>query len=522
MRLVAERARRNMEALSLYEPLPSQGAFHASLSSERLLRGSNRGGKTLPAAVEVARAVTGQDPSRKYPLTGGRCFCVGKDETHVGQVMWRKLGRAGAFQIIRDQSTGLWRSYRPWLDGGRASEVKPSPPLIPPRLIKSVSWYDKKEGIPKIVTLHNGWELVFYSSKGTPPNGADIDLAWFDEEIVVDEWYPEISARLLDRCGRFFWSATPQAGTEQLYVLHERATDPALRDGKVEEFVVLLNDNPHISEEQKAAFVQKLSEDERKVRVGGEFIITSFRVYPEFQATVHCCDFFPVPGDWTRYAAIDPGHQVCAVVFLTVPPPEDQARGRHVYVYDELYLRRCDADKFGKAMAERCQGQSMRMFLIDHQAGRQTEMASGETVEVQYSRSLRKHKVTSVAGGHAFAWPPSDLKAGIESVRDWLRIGEGGRPTLQILKDRCPNLLHELKYYHFRRQQNRITDEPEKKNNHAVDCLRYLAVSGLRYVRPRVSVKTDDSAVRAYRDKRKRKRDKSDGPMVSLGPGGPS
>src|SRR5262245_38861411 len=48
--LAAELARRRMEALNLYEPLPAQAQFHDSGVRVRLLRGSNRGGKTLPAA----------------------------------------------------------------------------------------------------------------------------------------------------------------------------------------------------------------------------------------------------------------------------------------------------------------------------------------------------------------------------------------------------------------------------------------------------------------------------------------
>src|SRR5579859_4814531 len=110
--IISEYASRRTEALRLYEPLPSQERFHSSAYQERLLRGSNRGGKTLPAAIEVARAVTGQDPFGKYPKSGGLCVCVGKDGAHCADPMWRKLARAGAFRIIRDLDTGLWRAYR--------------------------------------------------------------------------------------------------------------------------------------------------------------------------------------------------------------------------------------------------------------------------------------------------------------------------------------------------------------------------------------------------------------------------
>ena len=115
-RTLAEMARRAAESLKLYEPLPSQAGFHSSMAAERIMIGSNRGGKSLPGAIEVARAVTGTDPYGKYPLRDGRFYCIGRDGRHLGAVMWRKLGRAGAFQIIRDKDTGLWRAFRPWTD----------------------------------------------------------------------------------------------------------------------------------------------------------------------------------------------------------------------------------------------------------------------------------------------------------------------------------------------------------------------------------------------------------------------
>lgn len=107
--LLGEIARRRQAALFLFEPLPAQEAFFASQAGERLLRG----GKTLPAAVEVARAVTGQDPHNKYPLRDGVAIGVGWDLQHRADVMWKKLSRAGQFKMIRDPETNEWRAFRP-------------------------------------------------------------------------------------------------------------------------------------------------------------------------------------------------------------------------------------------------------------------------------------------------------------------------------------------------------------------------------------------------------------------------
>ena len=55
----AERKRRGSEGLRLYRPMPSQLDFHASMASERIVRGGNRSGKSMSAFAETASAATG-------------------------------------------------------------------------------------------------------------------------------------------------------------------------------------------------------------------------------------------------------------------------------------------------------------------------------------------------------------------------------------------------------------------------------------------------------------------------------
>ena len=519
--LLAERARRKIESLRQYEPLPAQAEFHKSTARIRVLRGSNRGGKTLPAAVEVARAVTGRDPHNKYPKENGRWYCVAKDLKELGEVMWPKLAKAGAFKIIRDLQTGLWRAYRPWdpADAVREGEVKRAPPLIPPRLIKGISWHNKGEGQPSLVRLHNGWELSFYSSLGKPPHGSDINGWWFDEEIVDGEWLPEMSARILDRHGCGIWSATPQAGTEQLFELHERAERERHRENpSCREFFISLANNPHITDQAKKALAEDLqSEEEYRVRIEGEFAITSFKVYPEFRMEVHGVDWFEIPGDWCRYAIVDPGHQVCAVLFAAVPPP---GHGNHVYLYDELYLRDCDAIKFAEAMARKAVGQTIQAFIIDPNMAAYTEVGIGKTVLQQYTDALREKRVASVATGHSFHLAMDDITAGVLKVHGWLRVREDGKPKLLVLRDALPNFEWEVKRYYKKRENGMVTDKPnQKRNNHLMDDLRYLAMYDPKYIRPKGRSGKPDGALAALRAKQQRARERNGPRSVNLGPG---
>lgn len=518
--IVAELARRQVESLRLYESLPEQERFHFSRARIRLLRGSNRGGKTLPAAVEVARAVCGFDPHGKYPKTDGRWFCVGKDLKHIGQVMWRKLGRAGAYKIIRDPITKQWRTYRPWepQDLMRHSGARPAPPLIPPRLIEEIGWENKKEGIPNVVRLRNGWEISFFSSLGKPPQGSDIDGWWMDEEIVDPEWFPEMSSRTLDRQGVGIWSATPQSGTDQLYELHERAEKcMTLEDRPVEEFVILLKENPHIQEKEKRELAENLSEEDKAVRIEGDFAIITMKVYPSFSMYVHGVDYQVIPQDWTRYMIVDPGFQVCAVLFCAVPPKEF---GDHIYLYDELYIHGCDAAKFGEQVSRKAVGQYFQAFIIDPHMGIHTEMGSGKTVSRQYSDALRRHNIASHTTGNDFILGSDDVQAGLLAVQEMLRIRPDGTTRLRVLKDALPNFEYEIKRYHRKRENGVVIDKPDqRKRNHLMDDLRYMALYNPRWVKPRVGVAHASGAMKALRQKQARQRQKSGGNHVNLGPG---
>ncbi len=519
--LIAEADKRSIEALRLYEPLPSQLAFHMSMSRQRISRGSNRSGKTTVTVAELAMAATGQHyQPGKYPETDGRAIVVAKDLEKVGEVIWRKLGRAGAFKIVKDPVTGKWRAHRPGTDPP-SLKTKPAPPLIPPRFIKDIAWDSKKGGIPKKVILKNGWEISFYSSKSDPFSiqGMDVDLILFDEEIVHQDWYPEAMPRLADRMGRFMWSATPQTGTQQLYDLHLRAEswteevehEPARASEvpPVTEHFMSIFDNPHLTAEAKRDLEESLDDEEKRVRIFGEFAITGIRVYDAyfFPRGIHGVDAFPVPTSWTRYAFIDPGHQVAAVLFAAIPPekapysPEVDAGlyGDFIYFYDELYLRNCDANRLAARMRAQIGGQEIYEFVIDHHGGRLTEIGSGKTPEQQYREAFRLAGVTSTKTGHSFTYGSDDLDGGILRVKEFLRVRPDGTAKIRFLRGMCPSAISELERYQWKVANGVITEKPLKRNDHQCDNLRYcVMLPGLRYRKPKVATSRNSSAYEAF------------------------
>jgi hypothetical protein len=525
---LAEMVKRRREALKLYWPLDIQDEFHKSQILIRLLLGGNRGGKTTPAAVEVARAVTGQDPYGKWPKTDGNFIVVGKDGSHVGKVMYPRLFlRRRNFLTIRDRETGLWRSWRPWdeWDVANKDQAKPAEPLIPKRFIKEISWYSKKDNIPRIVRLLNGWELYFFSSESDPPGGFAADGAWFDEEILRgQEWTEEVMARLIDRQGRFIWSATPQNATEELFNLHNQAEEEAsMEKPNVKEWLTHIDQNYYIPTEAKDKFKERMrrrGDDSYQVRIEGKFAIEGFRVFPEY-GDHHRRPRFEVPKDWCVYPVTDPGRQVCAVLFIAVPPPTHPEYGRNVIFMDECYIRDGDARKFAQGVKDKLRGREPRAYVIDDQEGRKHDTGSGRMIRDQYSRALKRKRIPSIDTGYGFVSGNPDPSGNREALREWMIPDEEGFVRLIVFDD----LIHfdrEMKGYHYKRTAGVLTDQPVKKHDHLVDAAGYGAGLGLRYRRPpKVLSPTDRSVIRAFRKKQKQRR-KAQGEgkknFVNLGP----
>jgi hypothetical protein len=501
--VLAEILARRREALKIFRPMPTQEAFFASDAGDRIAIGGNRSGKTTVSCIEIARAVTGQDPHDKYPKTNGTCILVGLDLTHCSKVFYKKLFKPGAFRIIKDEITGESRPFVPDDpdDARRVYDSKPAPPLIPKRFyeFKKIAWENKKDEIPKTIPLKNGWSIHFFSSKGAPPQGWNVDLVGFDEEIEHPLWYPEMSARLLDnrtvdpitgkvRSGKFIWSATPQTGTQILYDLASRAEKwEGEPNAPIAMFEFGMLDNKYVADAAKQEFMAKFADnpDELAVRVHGKFALLGSRVYSEFAPRgAHGCETFIIPDDWTVYCAIDPGRQVCAVLFAAVPPPRHEMHGQLV-IFDELYIKRCNAQIFADTFVQRVSGRPIEFGIIDHRAGRMTEIASGRTPEEQYTAALKAKRFAFEKGGTSFVWGADDVKAGIQEVHNALHIVDG-KPRLVVMREKVPSLLWEMERYSYRKlPSGLVTDEPVKMHDHLCDCVRYLASAKLKYVKPR-------------------------------------
>lgn len=522
----AELHERKIEALRLYRPMAHQAEFHQCRASERIVLGGNRGGKTLAVSVEAARAATGQDPFEKYTARDGNLIIIGRNWPHIGMVCYPMLFKAGAYKIIKDEATHQWRSYNPTTDEARKGEAKPAPPLIPPRYVKDTSWVLKSAGYAQKVNLTNGWTVYFYSSEGEPPQGFQADLIWIDEDVANESWVPEMQARLADRKGRLVWSAMPHSKNDALLGLSERA-DREIEQGKenpdIVKFTFRFLDNAHIDQDEKRKNIERWSAlglDELKMRAEGEFTTESTLMYPSFNKAVHILsreELPVVPDDWTRYVAIDPGHAVMASIFGAVPPDDS-----FLLIYDELYIRNCNALIWGEAFAEKCKHQNFRAFIMDMHGGTLRDLGSGRLPHELYTEELKKRKIRSEATSYGFIPGSDDIPARTALVRQLLHIRGDGTVRLKVHEGSCPNLLREMKRY--RKKTTRVngqvyvTDEPYTRGDvHAVQSLEYLCAYEPRYHKPPKSTGPDPWWVKWMEERRQRQR-QTESRGVNLGP----
>lgn len=502
--LAKEKLLRLIEPTKLYEPMPEQERFHRSKAKQRILRGSNRAGKTLTACVELAWIVSNRHPYLKFPKEG-RAICVGSDEKHIGHTMWDKLvNPITKLRMIKDEYTREWRVYKHWEDKHREREARTMLPLIPKRLIEKVSYRDKGTNCPSVVKLTTGWELWWFTGGSNPPRGLDVDYVWFDEEIANPEFHRESMARLVDRGGRFVWSATPQTGGPSMYDLHgvcESYIQKKVENPPAEEFHLTIDGNRYLDPAEVESLKETYKDDPEafRVRILGEYAADAFRVYPTFNVSNHVIEPINIGDDWARFLSIDPGHVTTAILFWAVPPD-----GKHAYIYDELYIRDTNDSEIAAKVKHKATGFNFQAFVMDYHGSIRTEM-SGLTIGQQISEQFRKEGLVSNATGSGFITPSGSIESGLSKVREWLAPTADGKPFLQIFNGGADNLIREMKRYLKKVVHGVPTDTPNQSGVHAVDALRYAAVHGLKYHKPRKENRILNPVL-AWRKARRKKR----------------
>lgn len=448
---LVELERRSKHELSVYKPgqLPgwNQYSFHQSQDTYRLLFGGNKSGKSYSAAAEISYWATGKHPFRSVPEPPNTVWVISVE-----------------YETIK---TGIYYHLRRLIPDWELEHVGPKVP---------------NTNLPSFIKLKNGSEITFKSAKGDDRKkfqAATVDLISIDEEVSGDLW-DELQARTLVSGGQFIISATLLESYEWIVDLEERAEkkEPGYFITRLETDV-----NPYIHTDTLNRLKKSWSKEIQDVRIKGRSKRATGLVYNTWKDTSHWIAPFKIPLDWPRWTALDPGIRTFAVLWIAVGPDNK------AYAYRELYCHGEPLYEIAKSIkeAERWKFNEELSFRYNHyvwdEAEESEHMVSRVIDDKRNSRLITGDEgvMDQLALRYGISCTPAqkELRPGIEDVRWWLDNQEDGKPGLQIFNT-LEHFYWEIKRYRIRsketrKESNEPIDQPIRKDNHLMDCIRYLA-----------------------------------------------
>ena len=432
---------RKSRKILYYEPYDKQLTFHSSTCKTRAFFGGNRTGKTTSGGMEFLFHITGLYP-KWYPdnmkLKGNvKGRIVGKDfQKGIGEVIIPFLEE--------------------WLDMALVAKKVRNPIGVP------VKWILKNGNVFDILTYEQNTEQ-FEGWRG--------HIAWFDEPPPRDKYIATLRG-LVDFNGRNWLTLTPLTQPwiyDEVFVKHDNK--------RICVVISDISENPYITAEGIAEFESKLTEEEKEARLHGRFLHLSGLVYKEFNPTLHICEPPAVKSDWTKYFCIDPHPRTpTACLWLAVDP-----QGNH-WVYDELWVGDMNLEEVSHMIHAQEGTLIPDLRFIDPAMDKDNALAAGFNVR----KELAKHGIYCQRANN-------DPDLGKSRIRQSLKMKYlptlgSEQPQLRISRF-CTRTIYEFQHYIWEERKSNPEafekkNSPRKKDDHLMDCLRYIYNFGPQYKEP--------------------------------------
>lgn len=439
-----EKRRREELKINYYVPHPKQDAFHKDLAKLRCFLGGNRSGKTTAGAIETISYALGERPfypiSSPFRYTGkpAKIRIWGEDYTnHIGQVIVPKL--------------------KEWIPKNKIISTKKNQQGIP------TYWEIKHlEGVSTI-------EILSYEQDPSKAEGWDGDLVWYDEPPPRGHFIAS-ERGLIDRRGRSLITMTP---IKEAWIYDEIYLQS---DGKrYSVFIVDMDENPYLSEEDKQAFLDKLTDEEKTARKEGKFQHLTGLIYKEFNPQYHVIEPFELKEeDYSWYEAVDPHPRTPhAVLWLAV------ARDGTKYVVDE-YFKHGTVEELARDIYTKRRGKRIVRGIID-------PISVG--LDPITGTTLQKELLDR---GLFYEEASKDLTAGILRVKQALTL-RNGRSEIYFFST-CERTLWEIKRYIWDEWKGTSKDtrdpkpKPKDKDDHMMECLYRLLLLEPQFVEETYSI----------------------------------
>ena len=396
--------------------------FHKTPSIGRILRGGNRSGKTVAGAVEGIWRATGRHPFQKVHEvpTRGRIVTVDRD--------------AGMKQIILPV-------LKQW---------------VPVSDLRGGSWEKAWSNADKVLNFANGSTIEIKTHQQEVDSFAGVPLhwIWFDEECP-QSIFNECRLRLVDYNGVWYMTMTPVEGQDWIYdrFISNDAKNVAM-------FEVNTSDNPHLSKEALESLDDDLDDDEKKIRQQGLFVPKGGLVLSNYNYSRHAVDLYqPVPKSWPVAVSIDHGLNAPTAVLWHAMSPEGK-----IVTFKEHYQRQWvvkrHADRIKEINTEL--GITPFMYVCDPSMSQRNAETGLSIIQV-----YRREGIPVIPA-------KKDVDSRINKMNEYLEH------DMWVISKECVNFHKEAKAYSFKiytsakiADRNNRREEPNKKNDHAMDSAGY-------------------------------------------------
>lgn len=412
----------------MYRPHDKQLLFHNSQKKGRQYIGGNRSGKTTGGINEDIWWLRGQHPYRSVP-----------EPPVIGRITTVDF-KNGAEKIIIP-NLAQW---------------------VPPSLLINGSWEDSYNKSTHVLHLSNRSELeiMSYDQELEKFAGVPRHFIHFDEEPPEDI-FGECKARLVDYGGSWWMTMTPVEGMTWTY---DDIYTPSVggQNPLIDVIQVKIQDNTYLDIESIADILAGFNEDGIRIRGSGEYIAISGLVFKHFNPEKHVIPAGLPPGDWTIYMSLDAGYNnPTAILWHAVAPSGE------VITFAEWYRSEMTVQQHAEMVHQIEHERKIKnpFMRIADPAIAQRSQITGLSTQIEYG----KYGINLALGAKR------DVNAGLDKMNNYLRLGKW------FITEDCPNLIKEMRSYARAqyatsklRAKNNKKEEPQKKNDHAIDSTRYF------------------------------------------------
>jgi phage terminase large subunit-like protein len=413
-----------------------QLAFHESHAQLKAFLGGNRSGKTTAGVIDDL------------------IQCVDRDIVPEHLRAYKKFDPPFHLRIVTpgfDVMEGvIFQKLREWTPKGQ---------LVGDRFDKA---YEKSR---RLLHFKNGSFIDFLTFEQDLDKfgGTAKHRIHYDEEPPRDI-RQEGQMRLLDYEGADeLFTMTPQHGMSWMFdEIWEPWTKGQLDDAKV--VVVDMDENPYLSEKQKAKLLRGFSKEELAARKSGRFVHFAGMIYEEFSRNFHVIPEGHVPPNSKVYVGIDPGMRHMAAVVWTYLTPEDT-----LVIFDELALQ-------GHTVKQVCE--AIKLINVKHGEPPLPLLPDWYVIDPSARNIVhqtgRSDQMEFTDNGIVTILGQNSVTAGINRVKERLQSHR------LLVMANCQQTIDQFRKYRWAtptRTEDDAKEKPVKTDDHLLDALRYVVAS---------------------------------------------